>query len=473
MKKCLNDDFFFTISAILEEESLEGYVIGGYVRDALLGRTSKDIDIVVVGNGIHLAKRVSKQLGNISVSVFKNFGTAMIKYKGLEIEFVGARKESYRYDSRKPMVENGTLEDDQKRRDFTINAMAFGLNKKNFGELVDPFDGRAHLQQKLIKTPLEPNITFSDDPLRMIRAIRFATQLDFKIDQSTFEAIISNSHRISILSAERITDEFNKMMMGSKPSRGFRLLSDSGLLQKFLPEVEALKGVEERQGIRHKDNFYHTIQVLDNISEQSGDLWLRWATLFHDIGKPKTKQFHSELGWTFHGHDFIGGKMVPVIFKRMRLPMNDKMKYVKKLVELHLRPMNLATDEVSDSAVRRLLFEAGDDIDDLMMLCEADITSQNEKLKRQYLRNFKKVREKLKEIEEKDAIRNFQPPISGDDIMEAFKIKPCKEVGIIKNTIKDAILDGEIRNDYQEAYELMVKKGKELGLSLQTGKSSV
>ncbi|MGE0088311.1 MAG: CCA tRNA nucleotidyltransferase [Bacteroidales bacterium] len=465
MKKCLNDPIFNIISSVADGRKMPVFVIGGYVRDFYLSRNSKDIDIVTLGSGIELAELVAEKLGNdVKVNVFKNFGTAMLRFGELEIEFVGARKESYRMDSRKPIVEDGSLEDDQKRRDFTINAMAFCLNSESFGTLSDPFNGINDLGNKIIRTPLEPNTTFSDDPLRMMRAIRFATQLNFKIEEATFSAINENKERLKIVSSERIIDEFNKILETSKPSVGINLLSESGLLEVFFPELHNLHGIEEKQGKQHKDNFYHTLEVLDNISLHSNNIWLRWAALLHDIGKPRTKKFSESTGWTFYGHEFLGAKMVPSIFRRLKLPMNDKMKYVEKLVLLHLRPIVLSQDEVTDSAVRRLLFDAGNEIDDLMMLCEADITSKNERTVQKHLNNFKIVRNKLIEIEEKDAVRNFQPPVSGEQIMEIFNLKPCQQVGDIKNAIKEAILDGIIQNNFQEAYQFMLKKGAELGL---------
>lgn len=468
VKQHLSHPIFKYISEVVTEENLEAYVVGGFVRDIFLKRPNKDIDVVVVGSGIDLAKKVAAKIGRLRVSVFKNFGTAMFKYKDIEVEFVGARKESYNRDSRKPIVENGTLDDDQKRRDFTINAMALSLHEKNFGELLDPFAGREHLVSKTIITPLDPVITFSDDPLRMMRAIRFATQLDFNIEEKTFEAITTNIHRIDIVSKERIVDELNKIMLAPRPSIGFKLLDKSGLLEKIFPELSALKGVDVVNGIGHKDNFYHTLEVLDRLSANTDDLWLRWSALLHDIAKPRTKKFVKGQGWTFHAHNFIGEKMIPKIFKRMKLPLNEKMKYVQKMVTLHMRPIILSEDIVTDSAVRRLLFDAGDDIDDLMMLCEADITSKNEAKVKRYMRNFQLVREKLKDVEERDQVRNFQPPVRGEVIMETFGLKQCREIGDIKSAIKEAILEGIIANNYEEAYEFMLKTGKEMGLTVQT-----
>ncbi len=456
------------VSDIITEKQLPCFVIGGYVRDLLLKRESRDIDIVVVGSGIDLAKEVAERIGRgTRVNIFKNFGTAMLRYKNLEIEFVGARKESYRTDSRKPAVEDGTLQDDQQRRDFTINALAISLNRETYGELIDPFNGLHDLEHKIIRTPLDPDVTYSDDPLRMMRAVRFATQLNFTIDDLSIKSIARNCNRISIISRERVTDELNKIMEAPVPSIGFRLLDKTGLLPLILPELDAMKGVEEKEGKGHKDNFHHSLKVLDNLAGRSDNLWLRWAALLHDIGKPATKKYSDESGWTFHGHDYLGSKMIPAVFSRLRLPLGNPMKYVRKLVMLHLRPIALAQEEVTDSAVRRLLFEAGDDIDDLMDLCESDITSKNDGKVRKYLGNFQLVREKLVEIEEKDRIRNFQPPIDGEFIMKTFDLQPCREVGIIKNAIKDAILDGVIGNNYDQAYDLMLKKASELGLKLK------
>jgi poly(A) polymerase len=465
----LNHPVFPILSEIVTKNNLQSYVIGGFVRDLLLGRPSKDIDIVVVGSGIDLAKSVAHAIGKKGkIAIYRNFGTAMLRYEDLELEFVGARRESYRSDSRKPIVEDGTLEDDQNRRDFTINALAVSLNQANYGELLDPFDGLTDLKNKIIRTPLDPDVTYSDDPLRMMRAIRFATQLNFKIGEKSLDSINRNRERISIISKERIIDELNKIVAAQRPSDGFLLLEQTGLLELIFPEFHNLKGVAVIDKRGHKDNFYHTLQVLDKISGMSDNLWLRWAAIMHDIAKPVTKKFIKGHGWTFHGHEFIGAKMVPDIFRRLHLPLGTSMKYVQKLVQLHLRPIALVEEEVTDSAVRRLLFEAGDDVDDLMTLCEADITSKNDEKVRQYLANFLLVRQKMKEIEEKDAVRNFQPPVDGELIMKTFKIGPCREVGIIKTTIKEAILDGTIHNNFEEAYDLMMRKGEELGLFQQS-----
>lgn len=444
---------------------VESYLIGGFVRDLILRRSSKDIDVVCVGSGIALAQKVADYLGpKASFAFFRNYGTAQVKYNDIEIEFVGARKESYTRDSRNPAVENGTLQDDLNRRDFTINAMAICINEKRLGEFIDPFNGISDLDECRIKTPLDPNITFSDDPLRMLRAIRFAAQLGFFIEPKTFEAIQKNKNRIEIISKERILDELNKIIMSPRPSVGFELLDMTDLLDIIFPELTALKGIETKEGIGHKDNFSHTLTVLDNLAKTTDKLWLRWAALFHDIGKPRVKYFDNKLGWTFHGHEFKGMKMLKDIFYRMKLPVNEKLKYIEKLVSLHMRPIALADDEVTDSAVRRLLFEAGDDIDDLMLLCEADITSKNPEKVRIFLRNFKQIRRKLKEIEEKDRIRNFQPPIDGTAIMEMFHLPPCHLVGELKSAIKDAILDGKIPNEYEAAYAYLMKLAKEKAL---------
>ena len=473
--QALDHPIFRFIGDTADRLGLECYVIGGWVRDLFLGRKSKDIDIVVVGHGvvrpgIVLAEELKKKLTHAHIAIYRNFGTAQLKHKDIEIEFVGARRESYDRNSRKPVTEDGTLEEDQNRRDFTINAMALCLNRESFGTLIDPFDGMLDLEDGLIATPLDPDITFSDDPLRMMRCIRFATQLNFRIEEDTFNAIERNKERISIISAERIADELNKIILSAIPSKGFIDLDRSGLLQIIFPEMVQLQGVESRNGKAHKDNFYHTLEVLDNVAkvtpaEKEKTLWLRWAAILHDIGKPRSKRWDNVIGWTFHNHNDIGERMIPNIFRRMKLPMNEKMKYVQKLVGLHMRPIVIADDEVTDSAVRRLLFEAGDDIDDLMTLCTADITSKNKEKKQRFLRNFELVRQKLIDIEEKDRIRNFQPPVSGEEIMSMFHLKPSREVGLLKNTIKDAILDGEIPNDYEAAKALLINEAAKLGLA--------
>ena len=456
---------FRIISEAADELGVEAYVIGGYVRDLFLNRSSKDIDVVAVGSGIELAKSVARKLGKgAHLSVFKNFGTAQVKAGDLELEFVGARKESYSHDSRKPIVEDGTLEDDQNRRDFTINALALCLNRERYGKLVDPFGGLDDLEDLTIRTPLDPDITFSDDPLRMMRAIRFATQLGFFIAPTTFDAIVRNRERISIISKERIVDELNKIIMSPKPSIGFDLLDKCGLLELIFPELCALKGVETKEGIGHKDNFAHTLMVLDRLSRTTDNLWLRWSALFHDIAKPATKRFDPRSGWTFPNHNFVGEQMVPGIFRKMKLPMNEKMKYVQKMVSLHMRPIALSDEEVTDSAIRRLLFDAGDDIDDLMKLCEADITSKRPEKVRRFLENYRKVREKLADIEEKDRVRNFQPPVSGEEIMATFALPPSRPVGVLKEAIKNAILDGVIPNEYEAARLFMLEQAGRMGL---------
>lgn len=460
----LTHPVFKVASEIVTQEGLEAYVIGGYVRDLILERPSKDIDIVVIGDGLDLAQKVATKLRVKKVSLFKNFRTAQFIYKDLDVEFVGARKESYRSDSRKPIVEDGTLEDDQKRRDFTINALAISLHKDSFGELIDPFNGLADLEKGVLRTPLDPNTTYSDDPLRMMRAVRFASQLDFKIEKKSLEAIRTNAERLDIISKERIMDELNKIILSPTPSRGFHLLFNTQLLHQFFPEMVALYGVETKNGKSHKDNFYHTLEVLDNVAKDSDDLWLRWAAILHDIAKPPTKRFDPKVGWTFHGHEDLGARMVPKIFRRLKLPMDNKMKYVTKMVRLHLRPIALVKGSVTDSAVRRLLFEAGDDIDDLMTLCNADITSKNEYKVKRYRDNYKQVKQKLLDVEEKDRVRNFQPPVSGQLIMDTFGLKPSSVIGEIKTKIKEAILEGEIANEEEEAFAFMLKIAAEMGL---------
>lgn len=461
---------FRLVAETARELGYPTYVVGGYVRDRLLGRPSKDMDIVCVGSGINLAQTLASKLRPIPrLTVFKRFGTAMIKHKDLEIEFVGARRESYNHDSRKPVVEDGTLEEDQDRRDFTINALAVSLNAENYGEIIDPFNGLNHLNTQTIKTPLDPAKTFSDDPLRMMRAIRFATQLEFAIEPRTLESISKYRNRINIISKERILTELTKILASPRPSIGFKLLFDTGLLDLIFPEMAALHGVDERDGRRHKDNFYHTIEVVDNICRYTDNIWLRWAAVFHDIAKPPTKRYSPQHGWTFHGHEALGAIMVPKLFKRMKLPLDHKMKYVQKLVRLHLRPISLTKENITDSAIRRLLFDAGDDIDDLMTLCRADITSKNPKRVQRYLDNYTLVQQKLQEIEESDRIRNWQPPISGDMIMEIFGLEPCREVGVIKKTIREAILDGDIQNDYDQAYKFMVDFAKQRNLTPVAG----
>ena len=467
LAKKIDTPIFHLLQRVADKLGIECYVIGGYVRDLILKRPSKDIDIVVVGSGIAMAKAVARELGKgTSLSVFQTFGTAQVKNKEkeIEIEFVGARKESYNKDSRKPIVENGTLEDDQNRRDFTVNALAIRLNEIAFGEVIDPFDGLEDMRDMILRTPLDPDITFSDDPLRMLRAIRFATQLQFDIDDETFDAIIRNRKRIEIITQERIIDEINKIMLSKQPSIGFRLLEASGLLEIIIPEIDQLKGVDKRNGITHKDIFLHTLRVLDTVAEKSDDLWLRWSALLHDIGKPQSKQWDEESGWTFRNHNWFGQKIVPTLFKRLKLPQGENMRFVQKMVDLHMRPIALSEEIVTDSAVRRLLFDAGDDIDSLMLLCESDITSNNKEKVKQFLDNFELVRKKLIEVEEKDRIRNFQPPVDGHEIMHIFNIKPCSIIGEMKEIIKNAILDGEIGNNHEEALQLLYKLAEENGL---------
>ena len=465
-EEAITDKLFKTISNCADQLGLDCYVIGGFVRDYFLKRESKDVDIVVVGSGIEMAKLVSKALKITSeIKIFKTYGTAMLQYSNFEIEFVGARKESYSAKSRNPKISEGTLEDDIKRRDFTINSLAISLNKKDYGKLIDQYNGLDDIESKIIKTPLDPNVTFNDDPLRMLRAIRFASNLKFDINKHILEVITNLSSRINIITKERVVDEINKILLSEKPSYGFFLLEKTGLLNIILPEITALKGIDEVEGQTHKDNFYHTLEVLDNISKETSNLWLRWAALLHDIGKMPTKKFNSKIGWTFHGHEFEGSKMVYKIFKRLKMPLNDKMKYVQKIVLLSSRPIVLAQENVTDSAVRRLIFDAGDNIDDLMTLCEADITTKNKERFKKYLGNFKIVRNKIIEVEERDNIRNFQPPVTGKEIMKAFNLKPCKAIGQIKEAIKEAILEGDINNNYDDAYNIMLKEGKKLGLS--------
>lgn len=460
----LHDDLFKVIGNAADKLNIEAYVVGGYVRDILLKRPSKDMDFVCVGSGIEWAEQVAKDLGKAKVNVFKSFGTAQVKFKDWELEFVGARKESYRAESRKPIVEDGSLEDDQKRRDFTINALAINLNKNRFGELIDPFEGVKDLNSRIIRTPLEPGSTFSDDPLRMMRAIRFAAQLTFDIEADTFTGVIEHAERIRIISQERITDELNKIILSETPSYGFKLLYHAKLLDIIFPELVELQGAETKEGKGHKDNFYHTLQVLDNVAERSDDLWLRWAAILHDIAKPATKRFDKKVGWTFHGHEDKGARMVPGIFKKLKLPLGEPMKKVQKLVKLHLRPIALVKETVTDTAIRRLLYEAGDDVEDLMKLCKADITSKNHAKVKRYISNFKKVEHKMKEVEEKDKIRNFQPPVDGEEIMRIFNIRPGKIIGEMKEEIKEAILEGKIKNNHQEAYLYMLEVAKKKGL---------
>lgn len=466
LAQILDKDIFHLIGDTADELNLDCYVVGGYVRDLFLERPSNDIDVVVVGSGIQVANALRKKMGRkANISVFKNFGTAQVKYKGMEVEFVGARRESYSHDSRKPIVEDGTLEDDQNRRDFTVNAMAIQLNRAHFGELVDPFGGIEDLEDGIIRTPLDPDITFSDDPLRMLRCVRFATQLHFFIEDETFEALGRNAHRLKIISGERISEELNKTIKAAQPSRGFVDLQRSGLLQLILPELAGLDIVETRNGRAHKNNFYHTLEVLDNVAQKSDNLWLRWAALLHDVGKTRSKRWDPVLGWTFHNHNYLGAKMVPDIFRRLKEPMDAKMKYVQKLVDLHMRPIAIADEEVTDSAVRRLLNDAGDDIDDLMTLCEADITSKNQVRKRQFLDNFRMVREKLADLKERDYKRLLQPCIDGNEIMQMFNLKPCREVGALKQCLKDAVLDNKVENEREPLMQLLMQKARQMGLA--------
>ena len=466
LAQILDKDIFHLIGDTADELNLDCYVVGGYVRDLFLERPSNDIDVVVVGSGIQVANALRKKMGRkANISVFKNFGTAQVKYKGMEIEFVGARRESYSHDSRKPIVEDGTLEDDQNRRDFTVNAMAIQLNRAHFGELVDPFGGIEDLEDGIIRTPLDPDITFSDDPLRMLRCVRFATQLHFFIEDETFEALGRNAHRLKIISGERISEELNKTIKASQPSRGFVDLQRSGLLQLILPELAGLDIVETRNGRAHKNNFYHTLEVLDNVALKSDNLWLRWAALLHDVGKTRSKRWDPALGWTFHNHNYLGAKRVPDTSRRLKEPMDAKMKYVQKLVDLHMRPTAIADEEVTDSAVRRLLNDAGDDIDDLMTLCEADITSKNQVRKRQFLDNFRMVREKLADLKERDYKRLLQPCIDGNEIMQMFNLKPCREVGALKQCLKDAVLDNKVENEREPLMQLLMQKARQMGLA--------
>ena len=473
LPQAVDKKIFHTIGQLADRMGAEVYVIGGYVRDYLLtGRPKKDMDFVVVGDVMALVEALAREWGVKRYHVYRRFGTAMLKHRGMVLEFVRARKESYSRDSRKPDVEPGTLDDDLRRRDFTVNTLAVALNKDRYGKLINPFDGLKDLENRLIRTPLDPDITFSDDPLRMMRAVRFATQLDFDIDPVTFESIRRNASRLEIVSPERIMDEFNKILLSDRPSKGLRLLYEAGLLDVFFPELTALQGVEENEGKTHKDNFYHTLEVVDNIAarDAEGNLWLRWAALLHDIGKPATKRYHPKSGWSFHGHELVGAKMVPKIFRRLHMPLNQHMKYVQKLVKLSSRPVALTEENVTDSAVRRLLMDAGDELEDLLLLSEADITTKNPARKKKYLQNLRNVRRKIKEVEERDRIRNFQPPVSGELIMQTFGLRPSKTVGIIKDAIKEAILEGEIRNDFDEAYQFMLRKGRELGLKPVNGK---